>query len=250
LAGHGALLLLAAAISSCNPIQHRSAAIDDTRPAHISFLSNPDGATVRVNGRRLDGTTPLEYQEVRAGLSLIEYEKEGYLPIREQHTWLAGAVTRLDINLVRQPTPTPRPTLRERPTRAAVAPRTQVPSRRRARTKPPTPGRVPTKRPSKAPTAVVPKTASVSLITTPPGATVVVNGQALQGVTPLNNVVLPAGKATVEFRLENYEPAAIERSWEPGAQDLVTAELVGLPARLSIHTTPSRFLRQNRRAIV
>lgn len=230
-----ALLVLATATSSCDPVHRRAPASDD-RPAHVSFLSRPDGASIRLNGTLLEGTTPIEYYPVPVGLSVVDFEKEGYLPVRAEHTWGPGAVARLDMHLVPEPTPTSRPTLRERTPRATAVPAAvPVPTTTPRKTR--SPKR--TVAPTPVPTAVVPKTTTVDLISTPPGASVTVNGEALQGVTPLKRVVLPPGKAVIEFRLADYEPAAVDRTWEPGGEDSVAVELVGLPARVSIETTPS-----------
>ena len=210
------------------------------RPAHISFLSVPDGATVRLNGRQLDGTTPLEFQEVPPGISVIEFEKDGYERLRIQQFWAPGAVARFDVALIALATPTfpPSPT--------SPADGDSATDARKVEALPPA-VRLPEAPPPKAtasssarvaPTVAAAKTTTVSLISQPAGAKVVVNGTALDGATPLDKIALPPGRATIEFHLENYQPMTAKRSWKAGASDTVTVELVPLPARISVITTP------------
>ena len=237
----GALILLSGSTLSCNPTRPaQPPPVEDPRPAHISFLSNPEGASVRLNGTLLEGTTPLEYQEVPAGLNVIEFEKRGYRPLRTQRYWDAGALTRLDVTLEPLATPTPTSTPTETPTREVPTQLAPATVSTKAATRPPTPAPARTLAPvAVAPTIVSkPATAYVSLISNPPGATITVNGQPMAGAAPLVNTVLPAGKAVVEFSLPNYEPARVEREWLAGGKDRVAVALVPLPARLSVHTTP------------
>lgn len=238
-AGGVALALLAAVSWSCHPTQPPRPAGVDHLPAHISFLSHPDGASVRVNGTLLEGTTPLEYQDVPAGLNVVEFDKPGYRPYRTQRYWNANAITRLDVTLEPLATPTPTAAPTATPTRALPPPPPPAADATRAKTKAPTPRPTRAAPPTAPGVAAVPQLTTVTLISTPPGATVIVNGQALDGAAPFDSVALPAGEAAVEFRLQNYESAAVERNWQAGGEDTLAIELVPLPARLSVHTTPS-----------
>jgi len=216
------------------------------KPAHISFLSVPDGATVRLNGRQLEGTTPIEFQEVQPGISIIEFQKEGFETLRVQQYWASGATARLDVMLVALPTPTVPPTATLRPTTTARPTQPKVealpPAVRVEQAPAPKPTR--TSRPAAVPTVAAAKptvatTITVTLISQPPGASVIFNGKPLEGVTPMEKVALPAGRATIEFNLENHEHKIARRSWKAGTEETVTVDLAPLPARLSVITTPS-----------
>jgi formylglycine-generating enzyme required for sulfatase activity len=227
----GLALVLLFAILSCQPMSPSSRRADPSRPAHISFLTVPDGASVRINGRVLVGTTPLEYEAVEPGLSVIELQLEGYQPVRLQRYWESGASERVDVVLIPLATPTPILQATATPTPSQTIPLTPLPIE--PTTSPPARTRAPTT----APTAAVRRGAKVSFRSRPSGATVIVDGRRLPGTTPLKGIDLPAGKATIVFELENHEPETIERTWTGGA-DTVTAELKGLPARVSFISTP------------
>lgn len=87
------------------------------------------------------------------------------------------------------------------------------------------PGAVATRLSNVAISNVIPRrnVGSVWLKTRPAGATVLLNGKVL-GVTPCPLQNLPLGKAKFTFRLENYQPAELERAITPEGDDL--ADLV------------------------
>lgn len=99
---------------ACQPPAPAPRPVAPERPARVSFLSVPDGATVRLNGRALVGTTPIEYEAVEPGLHVVEIERQGYQSVRLQRYWNAGAAERVDVALkplaTATPTATPEPT--------------------------------------------------------------------------------------------------------------------------------------------
>lgn len=208
--------------------------IDPDRPARVSFLSVPDGASVRLDSRTLRGTTPIEHEAVEPGLHVIEMELEGYTPVRLQRYWDAGAAERLDVRLEPLATATPTATSRPTVTPTAAGARATDPVPAVA----PSPYRARTRPPARTATPVAARPATVSFRSGPPGAAVIVNGTQLAGRTPLEKVELAAGKASIEIRLPGHQPAIVERTLRPGADHTVQVELTPLPARVSFHSTP------------
>lgn len=78
----------------------------------------------------------------------------------------------------------------------------------------------------------------VTLLSTPPGATVWINGRRLLQKTPISDLAVDAGRARLEFHRWGYEPVVIEREWRPNATDRVRVTLTPPPARVTFLSTP------------
>ena len=75
--------------------------------------------------------------------------------------------------------------------------------------------------------------------TEPAGATVFVNGVE-RGVTPVTLAHVPKGVATVVFRLAGYRDETRELRLAPGDTPTLAVRLKGLPAKLTVVSTPER----------
>ncbi len=73
----------------------------------------------------------------------------------------------------------------------------------------------------------------------PAGATVLVNGVE-RGVTPLKNLNVPKGLATIVFRLAGYEEETREIRLQPGERQTLALNLKGKAARLNIVSQPEQ----------
>ncbi len=197
------LLILGWAVGSCAPFtrpQPRAAAT-----ARITFLSDPEGAVVRLNGVELPGTTPILNADIEPGFVEAEFHLEGYEPLRVQRTFEPGIALRLDVHLVPRPIATPTPTA------------------------------TPTETPS--PTAT-PGRARVTIITEPPGATVYVDGTTVPGTTPLTEIELGPGSHTFRLELPGREPVVLERNWPRGGPQTLRVSLEAAPATVTFTTDP------------
>ncbi len=79
----------------------------------------------------------------------------------------------------------------------------------------------------------------VACTTEPAGATVFVNGVE-RGVTPVKLAHVPKGVATVVFRLAGYRDETRELRLAPGDTPTLAVRLKGLPAKLTVVSTPER----------
>ncbi len=115
----------------------------------------------------------------------------------------------------REPTAEPTKTLTPEPTKAPTAEPTKEPTL------------VPTKETTQAP--VGPQTGWVSVISTPSGATVTIDG-AMEGVTPVNTRELSSGvDHTIKIILSGYEPYETTLRLTPGEHTSVDATLKTIP---------------------
>lgn len=87
--------------------------------------------------------------------------------------------------------------------------------------------------------ALAPDSGTVACTTEPPGATVVVNGVE-RGVTPVTLAHVPKGVATVVFRLAGYQDETRELRLAPGDAPTLAVRLKGLPAKLTVVSTPEQ----------
>ena len=225
------------------------------RPASVTFVSTPPGATVLVNGRRLRGQTPLENRSVPPGSSKVQFQLDDHEPATVERRWGSGEVARLEIRL--QPRRA-RLTLLSTPPGATV----WLNGRRLIEqtpindlSVPPGPGRIEiylsghepavverTWRPNSADRVhvkLLSPSARITFLSMPAGATVSVNGRALPGKTPIRDVEIRPGTATIEFRLDGHAPVIAEREWEAGATDRMAVRLQSLWARVEFVSTPS-----------
>ena len=67
-------------------------------PAQITFLSQPAGATVVLNGKTLSGTTPLPHQAIEPGLSQIIFHLDGYYSQTRVSRMRPDSADRIDIS--------------------------------------------------------------------------------------------------------------------------------------------------------
>jgi formylglycine-generating enzyme required for sulfatase activity len=251
------------------PAMHRLAALaaaDTTPPireqslpsgpqqAEVTFLSSPSGATVTLNGRPLSGTTPIDRLLVAPGDSTITFHLKNREPVTLERTWKAGATDRLDVLLLPL---VANVTLASTPRGAAV----WVNGRRLVEETPvenfPVPAgksRIefyltgyepvvverewPAGTKDRLDVTLPPPAASVTFLSTPPGATVLVNGKPLPDRTPIRGAPVSSGSATIQFQLEGHRPVTFERDWRPRSRDQVQAQLDPLPAVVSFVSTP------------
>jgi formylglycine-generating enzyme required for sulfatase activity len=225
------------------------------RPASVTFVSTPPGATVVVNGRRLLGNTPLDNRSVPPGSSRVQFQLDDHDPVTVERRWGSGDVARLEIRL--QPRPA-RLTLLSTPPGATV----WLNGRRLIEqtpindlSVPPGPGKIElylrghepavverTWRPNSADRVhvkLLSPSARITFLSMPPGATVFVNGRALPGETPIRDIQIPRGNTKIEFRLDGHAPVIAEREWEPGTTDRMAVRLQPLWARVAFVSTPS-----------
>lgn len=81
-------------------------------PATLVVLTDPSGATVKLDGKTLEGTTPLEIQKP-AGTYQLEANKEGYEPLSLEVELEGGTTLEQQINLAKTPPPPPPETTEE-----------------------------------------------------------------------------------------------------------------------------------------
>jgi formylglycine-generating enzyme required for sulfatase activity len=89
-----------------------------------------------------------------------------------------------------------------------------------------------------SPIVAEPSAANVTFVSTPPGATVWVNGRQLPGRTPITRIAVRPGRSSIEFRLADHGRLSIDRKWNPGAADRVEVRLRPLPARVTFVSIP------------
>lgn len=191
------------AVGSCAPVMRPR--VDIPATARVTFLSDPAGAVVLLNGVALPGTTPILNAEIEPGFVEAEFRLEGYDILRVQRTFEPGTALRLDVHLA------PRPV----PTATATATPTETPS----------------------PTAT-PGRSLVDVITDPPGATVRVDGVALPGTSPLIGIELGPGAHAFRFELPGREPVSLERNWPRGGRQTLRVSLEAAPATVTFTSNP------------
>ncbi len=79
----------------------------------------------------------------------------------------------------------------------------------------------------------------VACATEPAGATVLVNGVE-RGRTPVRLTHVPKGVATIVFRLAGYREETRELRLAPGDEQTLAVQLKGLPAKLTLVSTPEQ----------
>lgn len=223
-------LLFGSVAVSCAP----SLSGDDgsrPQPAWVTFLSDPPGARVRVNGAALGGVTPLEHVAVEAGFVEVEFALDGHRGERVQATLEPGAALRIDVGLRPLPAATATKTMAWRSTPTPSATHTAAPA---ATEVPATPTLLPTaalavEAAAAAPTAVARLSATVSFDSEPPGAAVFIDGRRL-GTTPVEAVELAPGATSIRFALAGHESVELGRTWNAGEVDRVAVVLFPLAA--------------------
>lgn len=211
------------------------------RVAQVTLVSTPPGATVWVNGERVVRGTPIDDVPIPGGRSRIEFYLSGYEPAVIERTFRPSTRDRVEVTLS---PPAARVTFLSRPPGATVTVNGKAVSGRTpidGAAVPPGAAtivfqldghRTTTLEREWAPKArdlvearLAPLPARVTFVSTPPGASVWLGGEQLDGTTPAADVPVPAGRWTVEFRLDEHEPAIVEREWRPGTADRVAVEL-------------------------
>lgn len=220
-------LLLGSVAVSCAPMLSG----DDgprPQPAWVTFLSEPPGAQVRVNGAALGGVTPLEHVAVEPGFVEVEFALDGHGGERVQATLEPGAALRIDVGLRPLPAATATKTMAWRSTPTPSLTPTAAPAATEA---PATPALLPTATVAvaAAPTAVAKLSAMVSFVSEPPGAAVFVDGRRL-GTTPVEAVELEPGATSVRFALAGHESVELGRTWKAGEVDRVAVVLFPVAA--------------------
>lgn len=213
----------------------------DVPTAYVSFLSDPPGAHVRLNGTTLDGRTPLLHYPVAPGFIQVEMTREGHTPARDQRTLEANSAVRIDLRLEPLAPSTPQPT----PTRTLPLLSTATPSPTPSRAIPAphaTATRTASFTPSAtlppSPTPTTPSAARVSFASDPPGAAVIVNGLRL-GTAPIPALAIDAGTARISFALRGFETVDIERTWQPAEEDHVEVVLFPLRGTVIFRSDPA-----------
>lgn len=269
-----AALLAVVMLASCAALLPRPST--DSLPAHVTFLSEPPGATVRINGTALDGITPLEHVALEPGFVAIEMQLDGFDPAKRQQTLEPDEATYVHLVLLAQPTPSPTPTLS--PT-ATPSPRLPQQPRINIHSQPPgarvkldgtlLPGTTPllgleiaagtytlelsapgfetvklqrtwgVDASDTVQVALVKSPARITFTSTPPGATVTVNGVTLEGVTPIDNALLPAEATDIEMTLTGHVTQKARRVWQPNMIDYIDLELEPAPARVTFRSEPA-----------
>lgn len=175
-----------------------------TRSAHVTFLSDPEGAYVTVNGRPLAGTTPIHHVAVDPGFAVVRFGLSRHFDREVQRTFEPGEAVRIDVHLVGWPTPTPSPTRTPTPTRPPI-----------------THGRP-----------------LLNIYSDPPGASVLLDGVLLPSTTPIESLEVAAGAHTIEIRSDRFEPVRVHRRLAMGALDTVDVQLLIAPARVTFTSEP------------
>lgn len=196
-------------------------AADRTSVVHVASL--PSGAAVTIDGRGVDGTTPLVVEAVPRGRHAVELRLAGHAPLSATFD-AAGERVDLMYGLVPAPPPTapePEPTPATAPAPDAGAPRPQTdaatPAARDGGPRPPreSPPEGEGRRPSPA---AEPRGAPgyVNIIAEP-WATVTIDGAAA-GQTPIVRREVPSGTVTVRLQREGTgEVRTLRLEVPPGA---------------------------------
>ncbi len=199
------MALTAVSLASCVPSVVGPRSVGGPAATYVSFLSEPPGARVTLNGSELPGRTPILHLAVSPGFVEVQFHREGFKVARVQKSLEPGSATRVDLRLEPLPSPTPTAT----PTRTPPAPPTPTPARPR-----------------------------VTIETDPPGAQVRVDGVVLPGTTPMLDVVLGPGPHRFELRLDGYEPLELQRHWPRGGRQRLVASFLAAPATVTFTTRP------------
>ncbi len=220
----------------------------------IRVVSDPPGAIVICNGVRYDTGTPLVIPKRAAGLYCLTVEKEGYRPARRSITLLEDQRVVVEFRMELE---TALLLIESDPPGADV----QMDGTFRGRT--PffvadaplgehrfvfeKPGYLPRevveraedRLPRRVRVELVPNTGRVVVRTTPPGATVRINGSE-RGLTPCEVENVPAGDVVVEASLEGYEP--FTETFELSARQTreIAATLKPFPTQLIVVSIPER----------
>ncbi len=220
-------------------------------PARLHLASDPPGATITVDGKAC-GVAPLSLTTLSAGKHLVLVEKRNYDTIRKSitlrsdeqiscefqlhptlglilvHSTPAGAD--IEINGAhRGVTPTLIADLPLGTYRAQFSKPGYIPKEIELKTK----GRSPVKYDVK----LTSDSASLTLDSDPPNATVTINGVA-HGTTPCSVARIASGDATLSLELEGFEPYSESLRLSAGESQTVTAVLKPIPSDLTIVSIP------------
>lgn len=234
----GAILQAVVGCGVGAPLLARAA---DVPTAYVSFLSDPAGAHIRLNGMTIDARTPLLHYPVAAGFIQVEMSLEGHAPARDQRTLEPDSAVRIDLRLEPLAASTPAST----PTRtlSLLSTATPSPTPILALAAPPasatrTASFTPTATLPPSPTPTIPIAARVSFASDPPGAAVIVNGLRL-GTAPIPALAMDAGTARISFALRGFETVDLERTWQPGEEDHVEVVLFPLRGTVIFRSDPA-----------
>lgn len=231
------LVAVLCGLAACAPVQDRPQTTAP-RDAYVTFLSEPPGAHVVLNGERLAGTTPLQHLAIAPGFVQVVMTLDGHHAASHQQTIEHGTAVRIDLRL----SPLPQPTATTTPTFSLVStatpdrqpsppPTTSAPRVEPSATPTPTEAR-PSETPTEAPAAIV------SFASEPPGATVTLNGLRI-GTTPIDGLDVAAGVGRISFSLAGHETVDLERRWQPGQTDRVEVVLFPLFGSVVFEVEPA-----------
>jgi hypothetical protein len=196
--------------------------------ANLSVFSEPAEATVLVDGDSV-GTTPLNRYPIRSGVYIITVEREGFFTADTVAILRNNQAPTYSVSL------NPRPDL-TRDESPAVAdqprPSSQPPTQSPSTTPPPSTENNPTPDP-----APVPTTGTLSITSTPSGARVQLDGNAV-GTTPLTLDEIEAGTHNVVFSREGYETSSMQVTVTPGSVRDMQVALDQLMGRLRVLVRP------------
>jgi len=199
------VLGLCAVLGSCAPSVVGRGSDTSSRAAYLTFLSDPPGARVLLNGVELPGVTPILHTPIAPGFVQIEIVNDGYRSAIRQATFEPGSAQRIDVRLELLPEPTRTATASPSAPPAATA----------------TPGRP-----------------VVSITSDPPGARVRVDGVALRRTTPIEHLDLSPGPHRFEFHLDGHAPVVLEREWPQGGPQSLDVALLVAPATVAFTSSP------------
>jgi formylglycine-generating enzyme required for sulfatase activity len=225
----------------------------DPLPAYVTFTSTPPGATVIVNGKPLPGRTPVTKAAVPPVRSKIEFKLANYESVTERRSWSPSEVDRVEVRL------RPRPaylTLTSSPAGATIWVNGQrlVKQTPTAVFVPPGRNRIEFHRYQYEPVVIerawgpnakadinvtlLPPSAHVTFVSFPPGATVTIDGEPLDGRTPIEKAAVQPGRHRIEFSLDDHAPVVIERAWRPKASSRVEVRLRAFRVQVTFRSMP------------
>lgn len=220
--------------------------------AELHVASTPPGATCTLDGTPR-GITPVTIAGLPAGSHLLVLAKDGFEPLRQTVQLAPGARDTLDLPLVAL---TGLALIHTSPTGAVIsingADRGPAPllvtdlplGRHRVIVSDPDylPKEVDLDLPSRAPVklnvSLLPRTATITIHTEPPGASVLLDGTP-RGVSPVVLEKVPPGDHRIALQLAGYTPAEHPLRTDSGQVDTLNVTLAPIPARLRVVSTPA-----------
>lgn len=220
--------------------------------ADLHIASTPTGAACTLDGSP-KGITPISLTGLQPGAHLLVLSKDGFEPLRRTVQLLPAARESLELPLVPL---TGLALIHTSPDGAAIqingADRGPAPllvtdlpiGRHRIRISSPDylPKEVDLDLPSRAPVKVnvvlLPRTATITITSEPPGASVTLDGTP-RGESPVELQKVQPGDHRVSLLLPGYAVAEHPFRTESGQVDTINVPLTPVPARLRVVSTPS-----------